>query len=802
MKRPLPLRFVLFLLMAILSCALILLVAVPIGETSVVNLKRQVGSELAHHAFQVQEKLDRSLFERLRHVTNTAHYFGQITATGDTGQLRAWLEDVKSGYTDYAWLGFVNRQGRVVIGTGHRLEGADVPSAPWFQAGLVRPFVSNVRVPNPPANLVSAPESARSRIVDLAAPVKTPDGLTIGVVAAFLKWDWAHEISDLIVDATDKDAQTEVVVLNRNGGVLLGPPPLQNHTLKLKGIERNRAEAPASFVEVWPDGKTYLTGISARTSYHRYASLGWVVLVRQPIDVAYAAVTDLHRTIAFWVVVAILLALLAAHALSQQIAAPLIALADAAERTRKGGRKPLPLSSAYTEVATLSRSLRSLVGDLKESEQNLLETNASLDQTVRIRTCELEERNVALEAARDAAQRATLSKTRFLTAASHDLRQPVQAVTLLLRALARRAVDNQSRDLVAKAELGLQSLRTMVDTLLDQSRLEMGSVRPEREAVAIDALIEEIATSCSVEAEQRNLDFRWHTLPCVITADYCILQTVIRNIVSNAFKFTRSGGVLLAARRLGGGLVIDVYDTGIGISADRLQSIFDAYERSDEHVHGPNEGLGLGLDIVRRYVSLMGMDVSINSVLGSGTRVRITVPASLVAEPTELGLANTRADGVDISGAIILVIDDDTEVLHAMAVDLSDRGCIVRTANDIVQATRWCGAGFRPDVVIADASLGNGRADGLILASTLCRTIKPTAALIAMSGEPDAAGWLPDLGPRPSILRKPISSVELAARIAEVREAAAANSTFPSTAHTTASAEADDIVQYAASTAQ
>ena len=248
-----------------------------------------------------------------------------------------------------------------------------------------------------------------------------------------------------------------------------------------------------------------------------------------------------------------------------------------------------------------------------------------LEQRVRERTAELDD-------ARRAADRANDAKSRFLAAASHDLRQPFQAMRLFLDVLLQRADDPRNQLVLARLDEAFQAGEALLIALLDISTLEAGTVKVAPIPVALDQVLHGLAADAAPLAAQKGLGFRW--VPCrrVVKTDPVLLQRMVRNLLSNALRYTDRGGVLLGCRRRGGRLVIEVWDSGIGIPPDSLDAVFEDFARLESG--GREHGMGLGLSVVRRTAGLLGCAVSVRSTVGKGTVFALTLPADgLTAAP-------------------------------------------------------------------------------------------------------------------------------------------------------------------------
>jgi signal transduction histidine kinase len=250
--------------------------------------------------------------------------------------------------------------------------------------------------------------------------------------------------------------------------------------------------------------------------------------------------------------------------------------------------------------------------------QRLVRAQAVSEELTHRLEARVAERTLALQAA-DAA------KTRFLAAASHDLRQPVAAIGLLLGLARDQVTDSRQGALLDRVQQAVLGLENLLRGLLDLSRLDAQAPPPPRQAVALQPLFDALALHHQADAQARGLVLRMRPTPLCVRSDPALLDQVLRNLVGNALRHTRRGGVLVAARRTAaGGVRLQVWDTGVGIAADQQQRVFEPFVQLHDGGHGG--GQGLGLPIVRRAVDLLGHRLTLRSVPGRGSRFSLDLP--------------------------------------------------------------------------------------------------------------------------------------------------------------------------------
>ncbi|HBO7424808.1 MULTISPECIES: hybrid sensor histidine kinase/response regulator [Pseudomonas aeruginosa group] len=351
------------------------------------------------------------------------------------------------------------------------------------------------------------------------------------------------------------------------------------------------------------------------------------------------------------------------------------------------------------------------VADITErvqAQQRLQSMNEELERRVAGRTRELEELNRQLRQARDAAEAANHSKDKYLAAASHDLLQPLNAARLLVDTLRERGLPAAELQLVERTHLALEGAETLLTDLLEIARLDQSAIRPELDDYSLDELLGPLVSEFEEVARASGLALRARIPRLAVRTDARLLSRILRNFLSNACRYTERGAVLLGARRRGGNVRLEVWDSGRGIPADQLQAIFLEFNQLDVGRASERRGVGLGLAIVDRIAGILGYRIEVHSIPGRGSLFAIEVP--VVREPSRPapGEAPARVSAGDpLPGRRLLVVDNETEILFSMAALLGQWGCEVLTASDLESARRVLG-GRAPDVILADYHLDHG----------------------------------------------------------------------------------------------
>jgi len=341
------------------------------------------------------------------------------------------------------------------------------------------------------------------------------------------------------------------------------------------------------------------------------------------------------------------------------------------------------------------------ITERKLAQLRLLQLNEQLEQRVADRTLELRK-------ARDAAEAANHSKDKYLAAASHDLLQPLNAARLLISTLRERGLPTSEQTLVERAHQALEGAEDLLTDLLDISKLDQQAIKPDIEVYRLDEVLLPLVSEFQSVAEAQGLGFDFYIPAYALRSDFRLLTRILRNFLSNACRYTARGRVLLGARRRGENLRIEVWDTGQGIAADQMQSIFLEFNQLGVQRAAERAGVGLGLAIVDRIASMLGYSVQVRSQIGRGSVFSIDVP--LAENPTQRAAeapAVMAGPGDPLPGRRLLVVDNEESILHSMAALLGQWGCDVLTAVD-QDAAMAVLEGSPPEVILADYHLDQG----------------------------------------------------------------------------------------------
>jgi signal transduction histidine kinase len=338
-----------------------------------------------------------------------------------------------------------------------------------------------------------------------------------------------------------------------------------------------------------------------------------------------------------------------------------------------------------------------------QADAELKRINETLEQRVTTRTGELVRVNEELAQAQKIAEEANLGKTRFLAAAGHDILQPLNAARLYCSSLIEKAGAGEPSEAARNIESSLESVETILGMVLDISRLDTGALKPSETVFRLDELLQQIATDFQPMAEAKRLHMTMVPSSLMVRTDRNMLRRVVQNLVSNAIKYTREGRILVGVRRRGELVEIQVFDSGIGIPEDKLNTVFREFTRLDEGVREA-PGLGLGLSIVDRIARVLRLELHLQSLKGKGTRFSVILPVTHEA-PQAAIVESTPGSGpvCALSGLSVLCIDNDPRIVEGMRLLLEGWGCAVRTASGSTVLDEQSSA--EPDVILADYHL-------------------------------------------------------------------------------------------------
>jgi signal transduction histidine kinase len=308
----------------------------------------------------------------------------------------------------------------------------------------------------------------------------------------------------------------------------------------------------------------------------------------------------------------------------------------------------------------------------------------------------------AAQRARQEAEQANTAKSKFLAAASHDLRQPIHAQNLFLSVLASSKLNSEQHEVLDNAIAASRVTGEMLDVLLDFSRIEAGVVEPQLRAFRMQPLLNKIEREFAVQADDKGLAYRSRETDLVVYSDPILVELILRNLVSNAIRYTGRGGLLVVCRKRNGQAALEVWDTGIGIATENQQEVFREFHQLNNPERDRRKGLGLGLAIADGLARTLGQRLTLSSAPQHGSMFRLSLPLADGAAPVEKPpKVQTLTLMLNVR---VLVIDDDEVVRTGMLHLLREWGCICDVAETIEEALVLART-HAPDLVISDYRL-------------------------------------------------------------------------------------------------
>jgi signal transduction histidine kinase/CheY-like chemotaxis protein len=365
-----------------------------------------------------------------------------------------------------------------------------------------------------------------------------------------------------------------------------------------------------------------------------------------------------------------------------------------------------------------------------------------------------DEANARLARALSEAEAADRAKTRFLAAASHDLRQPLHTLTLFGSALLHQPLEGDARRIAGHMESALRALGAQMDALLDLSRLDAQALPVRPVEMSLYALAQRLAAEFRLLAEQKGLQWTLNVPPAAqVHCDPLLLERLLRNLIDNAVKYTDAGGIRFEVREDDTGWRVEVADTGRGIARHEQQRVFEEFYQLDNPEHDRAKGLGLGLSIVQRLAQLLSLHVTLQSESGVGTTIAFSLPKRVVTAPVDEIVAPEPE--LSLEGLTVLVIDDEEDVRRGMITLIAALGGRALAATGTADAL-LAAQDAPPDVVVSDFLLAGGD-DGLATIARL-RAQFPRVRTLLVSGDtsPDRLRQAADAHVR--LLHKPVDT--------------------------------------------
>jgi signal transduction histidine kinase/CheY-like chemotaxis protein len=456
-------------------------------------------------------------------------------------------------------------------------------------------------------------------------------------------------------------------------------------------------------------------GRQVLSAHAAIASLGWLVFVELPLTEAYAPLYASLLATVLVLLCALAAAIIASLLLVRTMVNPIRLLQAGAARIGAGALDYRIDIRTGDELAALGDQFNHMAAQLQEYY-------ATLEHRVEERTHQL--------------GLANLAKSRFIAAASHDLRQPLHALNLFVAQLRTEQDASERNRVVARIDAAVSAMNELFNALLDISRLDAGVLAPELASFPVARLLARMEATFAQAARERGLRLRIARSSAWIRSDVVLLERILLNLVSNAVRYTDHGGIVIGCRRREGVLRIEVWDSGVGIPADQHSAVFGEFHRFAGAGGNHRGGLGLGLAIVERLCRLLDHPLALRSRPGRGSCFSVTAPsAPQLTEVSAQAPAVATAIHDPASGKLILIIDDDEPVRGGMRGLLQSWGCQVMTAASADDAVaHFTPHGKRPDLIISDYWLTNGET-GIQLIERLRRLFGAAVPAFLISGD-------------------------------------------------------------------
>ncbi|MBU1425671.1 MAG: response regulator [Gammaproteobacteria bacterium] len=376
------------------------------------------------------------------------------------------------------------------------------------------------------------------------------------------------------------------------------------------------------------------------------------------------------------------------------------------------------------------------------------------------------ETGVAATAQREA-ELANTAKSKFLAAASHDLRQPIHAQGLFLEVLSRTDLNDYQRELLNSARATSEASGEMLNTLLDFSRIEAGVIEPQIQPFRLQPLLNKIENEHAPQANAKDIVYRSRETDISVRTDPVLLELILRNLVSNAVRYTQQGGILVACRRRGDQAVLEIWDTGVGIETAQQQEVFREFHQLGNPERDRHKGLGLGLAIADGLSRTLGHRLTLASTPQRGSVFRLTMPIDNAISDLHVAMKQSRTR---LLNARLLVVDDDAIVREGMLHLLRDWGCECEAAESIEEALELASA-HPPDLVISDYRLREQRT-GVEAIAALRELLGNNLPAILLTGDTAPKRLREAKSSGIPLMHKPVSAGQLYRRVVEVMQEA------------------------------
>ncbi|HKT72336.1 MAG TPA: hybrid sensor histidine kinase/response regulator [Steroidobacteraceae bacterium] len=382
---------------------------------------------------------------------------------------------------------------------------------------------------------------------------------------------------------------------------------------------------------------------------------------------------------------------------------------------------------------------------------------------------ELRNQRDAAERAKDAAEEANIAKSRFLAAASHDLRQPLHALGFFIYALREQPLAPESREILGNIRRSVDAMEGLFNALLEVSRLDAGIVHPCLSTVALAPILNRVVREYEPLAAEKGLSLSMSRTTAVARTDPQLLERILRHLVTNAIRYTDDGGILVGCRRGPGVWALQVWDTGRGIAANQQREIFQEFRQLDNPERDRRKGLGLGLAIVERLGKLLEHPIEVRSEVGRGSMFSVTIPRGKPQDCVPEEEPGEIAPDLDVANSLILIVDDESAVRESMAALLSRWRCeVVVAGSGPEMVEKLVNVRRQPDLIVSDFSLRDNET-GVQVVERLREEFNAPVPALLITGDTAPQRLREAQASGLHILHKPLNPSRLRALIASVR---------------------------------
>lgn len=749
---------------------------------------RNADVQVAGALEKIDRLLDQMAEERLKNQSLPSKAFA------------AMFDRYRQDIPELGTLLMTDASGRIVSATDASIVGRDVSEETYFTAHLERGLASKLFMSRPDKHLLGV------TAVSFTLPIVDNDRQFVGIVGVTVGFRFFPRVLQFV---HSDDSASMAVIFNREGDLLLRSTDTEkffgNNIAKISRVFQEHAKASTQVTrQIGPslqDGKTRLflvravgdTGLGLILSrqldevlalWRRNALVYALIFVFTAAVVTFLAVVAARRK----------RQVLASKTFSEQLIATanvmvvgLDALGcitifnETAERI-SGYRRAEVLGHSWFELAVPPKDSPGVMemfgifrqdGTLphtaeypilsKTGQEHVISWQNSVIQEPRaaisfgIDITERKQMEKALVAAKQRAEDSNIAKNKFLAAASHDLRQPIHAQGLFLDVLSRTELTEQQRELVDSACAASDASADMLHTLLDFSRIEAGVIEPQLQAFRLQPLLNKIEREFERQADAKGLAYRSRETALVVQSDPALIELILRNLVSNAIRYTDRGGLLVVCRKRGNQAILEVWDTGLGIESSQQREVFREFHQLGNPERDRRKGLGLGLAIVEGLARTLGHSLALISTLQRGSVFRLTLPLATAALPMEpVALEQNKAPMLNVR---VLVIDDEESVRAGMLHLLRDWGCECETAESIEEALAVARI-HAPDLVISDYRLREQRT-GIEAIAALRELLGEALPALLITGDTAPDRLREALASGIPLLHKPVSPSQL-----------------------------------------